>query len=149
MLAPFNRPATEALALLMYQCALVRRHSRTGLGSCYPPSARSPSCHACRPLVFPLVSPAGCRLWFLPAYSPDFNPIRARLRQAQGLPAQSPGALPGHFTNRHRRSPGHHHRQRRARLVQALPVPSACSILLKTVVSDSCGGLRSRRVSSH
>ena len=55
------------------------------------------------------IEACGCRLVFLPAYSPDFNLNRTRLLQAQGLPAQSQSSHARNPGSRHRQRPRYHH----------------------------------------
>jgi hypothetical protein len=51
------------------------------------------------------IEAAGAKL-LLPPYSPDFNPVRKRLRQAQGPPAQSRRAKRRTALGQDRRAPG-------------------------------------------
>ncbi len=41
------------------------------------------------------IAAAGCRLLFLPAYSPDFNPIEYAFSKLKNFPTQSQSAHPG------------------------------------------------------
>ena len=76
----------------------------------------------------------GCRLWFLPAYSPDFNPIEHAFAKLKQSLRKAKARTQGNARSRHLRRAGDHHHPRRARLVQALPISVACSIILKTAV---------------
>jgi hypothetical protein len=79
-----------------------------------------------------LVEAAGCRLVFLPAYSPDLSG-RGGLQQDQGLGQGRRSAHPCGAGRRHRGGPGRGHRRRRRRLVRPRRLPHFPS-RLKTAV---------------
>ena len=61
---------------------------------------------------------AGARLFFLPKYSPDLNPIEQALRQAQALAAQSREANRRGRLRRHRPNPRNRHFKRMPKLLR-------------------------------
>ena len=65
-----------------------------------------------------LIMAAGAQALFLPAYSPDLNPIEKDVEQSQSAAAQRRGAQPGSPRERHRWSAGQGHRPRCPRLVR-------------------------------
>lgn len=62
----------------------------------------------------------GCRLMFLPAYSPDFNPIEHAFSKLKSFLRKARARTQGNSPKRHRRRTRRHHQPRRARLVQTL-----------------------------
>ena len=82
------------------------------------------------------VEAAGCRLLFLPTYSPDFNPIEAAFSKLKGYLRRAAARSPRSPGGRHHGGLGHHPRQRRPRLVQTLRLPSTGSTRVKMGVSE-------------
>jgi hypothetical protein len=73
----------------------------------------------------------GCRLVFLPRYSPDFNPIEGGLFEAQDVFTPGAGAHARGVGGGHRRGPRDHYGSRRSGLVCPLRLPANSSTILK------------------
>ena len=77
----------------------------------------------------------GCRRWFLPAYSPDFNPIEHAFAKPKHFPRKAKARPQEALQSAIAAGLAAHHRPGCAGLVQALRVSPGCSFLLKTAVA--------------
>jgi hypothetical protein len=68
-----------------------------------------------------LIRSAGAKLFFLPRYSPDLNPIEAGLRQAQDPAAQNRSAHHRGHLARHRHTPRPLQPRRNAPITSSMP----------------------------
>jgi transposase len=79
-----------------------------------------------------LIEGAGCRVLFLPAYSPDFNPIELAFATRKHR-LRSGGAHLRRYRGCHESGPGRHHRPRCPRLLR----PLWLSPVRSTLVNDA------------